>query len=340
VLKKVKTQDAAGMIIAHDMTKIIPGEYKGARFKRGQVITEADIPELLKMGKEHIYVEDGEPQDSLHEEEAAVRLAAAIAGENTEPGPVKEGRLNIKSAINGLLKVNRELLEKINSIESITAATLHSNTPVQAGNIVAGTKAIPLYIEEEKVRQVEQLTQAEGKVVYVKPYVIKKVGVVVTGNEVYNGLIEDRFVDIMRSKLRPLGADVAFNTVVPDSEEEIAKAIIDMKNRGAEFIATCGGLSVDPDDVTMEGIKQSGATIIKYGLPIMPGAMGLLAVLGGTPVLGAPAGGLFHITAIDVVLPRIIAGELITRQEAIGYGYGGLCLNCARCQYPICPFCR
>lgn len=338
MLKKVRTRDAIGLIIAHDMTKIIPGEYKGARFKRGHIITEADIPELLSMGKEHIYVDDGGHEKTLHEEEAATRLAAAIAGENTMPAQVKEGRLNIKASIKGLLKVNRGLLAKINSIENITVATLHDNTPVSSGQVIAGAKAIPLYIEEEKIQQIEELANSSGKVAYVKPYVIKKVGIVVTGNEVYNGLIQDKFIDIMHAKLLPLGADICCSKIVPDIEEEIANAIIDMKNHGAELIATCGGLSVDPDDVTMEGIKRSGASIIKYGMPIMPGAMGLLAVLGGTPILGAPAGGLFNINGIDVVLPRLIAGEIITREEIIDHGYGGLCLNCAKCQYPVCPF--
>jgi len=322
------------------MTKIIPGEYKGARFKRGHVVSETDIDELLSMGKEHIYVDDGANEKALHEEEAAIRLAAAVSGKNTKPGIVKEGRLNIKTTIDGLVTVNRELLAAINDIDSITVATLHNNTPVKAGDIVAGTKVTPLYIEEEKIDRVDQLAGSKGKAVYVKPYVVKKVAVIVTGNEVYNGLIQDKFAGIMRSKLLPLGADIFASQIVPDDEEKIAEAVIEMKNRGAELIATCGGLSVDPDDVTMEGIKRSGATIIKYGMPIMPGAMGLLAILGETPILGAPAGGLYHTTAIDVVLPRLIAGEIITREEAVGFGYGGLCLNCSNCQYPVCPFCR
>ena len=340
MLKKVRSQDAVGMTIAHDMTKIIPGEYKGARFRRGHIITEADITELISMGKEHIYVDDGQNGKTLHEEEAAIRLAAAIAEEPLNRGKVKEGRLNTRASVKGLLKVNRELLAKINSIEYISVATLHNNTPVDCGQVVAGAKVIPLFIEEEKIRQVEELAKSAGKAVSIKPYVVKKVGIVVTGNEVYNGLIQDKFIDIMRSKLLPLGADICCSKIVPDVEEEIAHAINEMKDCGAEMIATCGGLSVDPDDVTMEGIKKSGATIIKYGMPVMPGAMGLLAVLDKTPILGAPAGGLFHTTAIEVVLPRLLAGEIITREEAVEYGYGGLCLNCATCQYPVCPFGR
>jgi len=340
LLKKVKTSEAVGLKIAHDMTKIIPGEYKGARFTRGHTVTGADIDELLSMGKEHIYVMEEAEEPGVHEEEAARRLAMAIAGDNTTFGPPCEGRINIKAVIPGLLKVDRRLLDEINSIESISAATLHSNTPVKAGGLLAGVKVIPLYIEEEKLKRVETLTGAKGKAVRVKPYVIKKVGIVVTGNEVYNGLITDKFVEIMRPKLEALGAGIFSEAIVPDDEDLIGQAVAGMKSKGAELIVTCGGLSVDPDDVTLEGVRRSGATIISYGSPIMPGAMSLLAVLGDTPILGAPAGGLFHTTSIDVLLPRLIAGEIITRQEVAGYGYGGLCLNCAVCQYPVCPYCR
>lgn len=340
MLKKVKTSEAVGLKIAHDMTKIIPGEYKGARFTRDHIVTVADIDELLSMGKEHIYVMEGSEEPGVHEEEAAKRLAESIAGDNTTFGQPREGRINIKASVPGLLKVERLLLNEINSIEGISAATLHSNTPVKAGGLLAGVKAIPLYIEEEKLKRVEELAGARGKAVWVKPYVLKKVGIVVTGNEVYNGLIQDKFVDVMRPKLEELGAGILAHTIVPDDEDLIGQAVVGMKSKGAELIVTCGGLSVDPDDVTLEGVKRSGAAIISYGSPIMPGAMSLLAVLGDTPILGAPAGGLFHTTSIDVLLPRLIAGEIVTRQEIASYGYGGLCLNCTVCQYPVCPYCR
>lgn len=340
MLKKIKTSEAVGLKIAHDMTKIIPGEYKGARFTRGHLVTVSDIDELLSMGKEHIYVMEDSDQPGVHEEEAAARLAESLAGENTAFGTPREGRINIKATVPGLLKIDRELLDEINSIEGISAATLHSNTPVKTGGLVAGVKAIPLYIEEEKLSRVEALAAGKGKAVRVKPYIIKKVGIIVTGNEVYNGLIQDKFVEVMRPKLEALGACILAHTIVPDDEDRIGRAVAEMKQKGAGLIVTCGGLSVDPDDVTLEGVKRSGAEILSYGSPIMPGAMSLLAVLEGTPILGAPAGGLYHTTSIDVLLPRLIAGEIITRQEIAGYGYGGLCLNCTTCQYPVCPYCR
>jgi len=274
----------------------------------------------------------------VHEEEAAHRLATATAGANTGFTGPREGRINIKAKVSGLLKVNRTLLNAINSIEGITVSTRHSNVPVNEGEVVAGVKIIPLYIEAAILEQVEDLAAACGTVVEIKPYVVKNAGVVVTGNEVYKGLIKDKFLDIMKNKLEALGASVASSTIVPDDEDRIAAAVREMHDRNLDLIIVCGGLSVDPDDVTVEGVARSGARIVKYGSPIMPGAMVLVAVLEETPILGAPAGGLFHTTAIDVLLPRLMAGEKINREDIVAAGYGGLCLNCRECLFPVCPF--
>jgi molybdenum cofactor synthesis domain-containing protein len=206
--------------------------------------------------------------------------------------------------------------------------------------MVAATKIVPLYIEDASIRQVEELAGSGQPVIEVKPYIIKKVGVVITGNEVYNGLIKDKFLEVIRAKVESMGGSIIAHRIVPDDEDIIADAVKEMSDKGSELIVTCGGLSVDPDDVTVEGIIRSGAHIISYGTPIMPSAMILLAMLGSTPILGAPAGGLFHTTGIDVLLPRLMAGEIISRQEVIEAGYGGLCLNCARCLYPVCPFAK
>ncbi len=338
MLKKIKTSRAIGFRLAHDMTKIVPGEYKGARFQTGHIVTEEDIPELLSMGKEHVYILDGEDKNFIHEEEAARRLAKAISGKNTEFTSPREGRINIKATTAGILKVDTALLYEINSIDGISVSTLHTNSQVDAGTPVGGTKIIPLYIEDETLNRVEKLTQSKGYVLNVKPFCLKKVGVIVTGNEVYHGLIQDKFVDVIRSKVEPLGATIFSSTIVPDDEDRIAMAIKEIKEKGCELIVVCGGLSVDPDDVTVEGVKSSGARIIKYGSPVMPGAMVLFAVLDDTPIFGAPAGGLFHTTGTDVFIPRLMAGELINREEIAAYAHGGLCLNCHPCHYPVCPF--
>jgi molybdenum cofactor synthesis domain-containing protein len=338
LLKKVKTEDAVGLVIGHDMTKTIPGVYDGPRFRRGDIIKSEDIPELLSMGKEHIYVIDKE-EYQVHEEEAAVRIAKATAGKNLILTDPRQGRVNMKATVDGLVKINKPLLYEIHSIEDIVLATRHNNVTCNAGEIVAGTKIIPLFTEEDNLKKLEDLCKAKGKVVDVLPFIPQKVGMVITGNEIFKGITEDKFAKIMHKKIEKLGSTIISEIIVPDDEDIIAQAILDMKNKGCEVIITCGGLSVDPDDVTAEGIEKSGARIISYGVPVMPGAMVLVAELGDIPILGAPGAVIFKKTTIlDVLLPRMLAKDKITRQDIIELAHGGLCLDCEECVFPVCPF--
>jgi hypothetical protein len=292
------------------------------------------------MGKEHIYIIEGQDGE-VHEEEAARRLAAAFAGPEFSTSGVKEGRINLVSTIDGVFKVNIPLLNEINSIDGVVLSTRHNGTVCTPGMVLAGTKIIPLYMPEAGLRKVEDLCRKKGKVLKVLPFKLKKVGVVVTGSEVYKGLIQDKFTDTIRHKVEALGAQVVHSVVMPDDEKMIAGAILDMKKRGAELIFACGGFSVDPDDVTVEGVEQSGARIIAYGAPVMPGSMCLVADLEGTPILGAPACAIWNkATVIEVFLPRMLAGDAITRVEVAALGHGGLCLSCEPCSYPVCPFCK
>lgn len=298
------------------------------------------MPELLNIGKEHIYIIE-EEEGEVHEEEAALRIAKAVADPELEASSPKEGRVSIKSSILGLLKINKALLKEINSIPEISLATMHENMVCQPGMVVAGTKIIPLYISEAKLNKIEELCQKKGKVINVIPFKEKKVGVVITGNEVFKGRIKDKFGDFIKSKVEPLGSSINHQSIVPDDEDLIAQAVLEMKAKGSEVIFACGGLSVDPDDVTVEGVARSGAKIISYGAPVMPGAMFLFAMLGDIPILGAPAAVIFNeTTIIDIILPRVLAGEPVSREDIVDLGHGGLCLDCAVCNYPICPFCK
>jgi molybdenum cofactor synthesis domain-containing protein len=338
LLKKVKTEDAVGLVVGHDMTKTIPGVYDGPRFRRGDIIKSEDIPELLSMGKEHIYVIEQE-ENLIHEEEAAVRIAKAIAGKNLTLTDPRQGRVNMKATVDGLVKINKPLLYEIHNIEDIVIATRHNNVTCKAGEIVAGTKIIPLFTAEDNLKKLEDLCKEKGKVVDVLPFIPQKVGMVITGNEIFKGITEDKFAGIMHKKIEKLGSTVISEVIVPDDEDIIAQAILDMKNKGCEVIVTCGGLSVDPDDVTAEGVEKSGARIISYGVPVMPGAMVLVAELGDIPILGAPGAVIFKKTTIlDVLLPRILAKDKITRQDIIELAHGGLCLDCEECVFPVCPF--
>ncbi|MDD5338369.1 MAG: molybdopterin-binding protein [Dehalococcoidales bacterium] len=338
MLRKVMLRDAVGLVIGHDLTKVVPGKSKEPVFRRGHVIKEEDLPELLSVGKEHVYVielEEGE----IHEEEAAIRIAKAIAGNNIEFSKPKEGRINLIAKTHGLLKINVPLLKAVNSLEEILVATLHNNTICHPGMIVAGTKIVPLYTTDVKLNEVETLCQTNGKIIVIKPIPKRKVGSVITGNEIYKGTIQDKFVAIIKRKCEALGSIIHHQIIVPDIADVIAQAVKEAKNKGCDIIVVCGGMSVDPDDVTVEGIKQSGAQIISYGAPVMPGAMFLYAILGGVPILGTPAAAsYYHSTIFDLVLPRVLCGEKLNREDIVELGHGGLCLNCEQCTYPLCPF--
>ncbi len=340
MLKKIHVEQAVGMTLGHDMTRVIPGKCKEVAFRRGHVIRKEDVPEFLKIGKEHIYIIEGHDGD-IHEEDAALRLAAAFAGQEFTLSGIKEGRINLASKISGVFKVNAPLLTEINSIDGVVLATRHNGTVCQPGMVLAGTKIIPLYIPDVELRKVEDLCRKKGKVIRVSPFILKKVGVVVTGSEVYKGLIQDKFTDTIKNKVEALGAHIIHSVIVPDNEKMIGEAVLDMKARGCEMIFACGGFSVDPDDVTVEGVEQSGAKIIAYGAPVMPGSMCLVGDLEGIPVLGAPACAIWNkATLVEVLLPRMLAGEKITRVEVAALAHGGLCLSCELCDYPVCPFCK
>ncbi|MBI4289134.1 MAG: molybdopterin-binding protein [Chloroflexi bacterium] len=337
-MRKVEVQEAVGMRLAHDITKIVPGGFKGPVFRRGHIIREEDIPELLQVGKEHLFVLQLEPGE-VHEEEAAVRIARAIGGRGLASTAPKEGRVDLKTQYRGLLKINVTLLEQLNSREDIIISTVHTNTLYDAGTTVAATRIIPLFITDLRLQEVEALTEAHGKVLQLLPIPARKIGIVITGSEVYKGRIEDRFGEIVQKKVEELGSTVLRRVLVPDDVDAIASAIASLKAERCDVIVACGGMSVDPDDVTREGIARTGATIVRYGAPVLPGSMFLYALLDGVAILGAPACVLHDpTTTFDLMLPRVLLGERLTSADIGKLGHGGLCLHCPECIFPVCPF--
>ncbi len=337
--KTIPVEQAVGMVLPHDITEIVKDEFKGCAFKKGHVIREEDVEHLRRIGKEHIYVlELGEGE--IHENEAARLLSAALAGQGTTyPDEVVEGKVAIRAARDGLLKINREALFRFNMLGEVMCATLQDNTPVRKGDQVAATRLIPLVGKRDLVEKALQVAEEGEKIVRVLELRRVRAGLVITGNEVYYGRIEDRFEQVLRDKLAALGSEVGCVRFAPDDPARIAAAIRECMEEGAELIVTSGGMSVDPDDVTRLGIREAGAEDMVYGTPVLPGAMFLVARIGGVPVLGLPACGMFHkITVFDLVLPRILTGESIGRRELASMGHGGLCRNCSRCQYPVCSF--
>lgn len=342
--KSVPVEEAVGMVLPHDITEIRGGEFKGRAFKKGHVIRAADIEHLKRLGKEHIFILELGAGD-IHENEAAALLAASLAGPGTMTGgePV-EGKIEIKAAHRGVLRVAREALYQFNLLGEVMAATLHGDGLVEEGEQVAATRLIPLVGSRRVVEQAAALAAKEGGIVRVDRMRPAKAGLVITGNEVYHGRIKDAFEPVLREKLASLEAEVIEVIKTPDDAGQIAAALAQCLQAGADLLITSGGMSVDPDDVTRTGIAAAGAREITYGTPVLPGAMFLSALLPTAdgrevPVLGLPACGMFHrITVFDLILPRVLAGEKIGRETFAALGHGGLCRNCKNCLYPVCPF--
>lgn len=337
--KTIPVEQAVGMVLPHDVTEIRQGEFKGRAFKKGHIIRPEDIDHLKRLGKEHIYVLTMTGED-IHENEAAQLMASALAGPGvTLSGEPVEGKLNLLAAHDGLLQINTTVLEAFNLLGEVMCATLHTSTPVQAGDLVAGTRLIPLIAKRQLVEKAVQIARQAGGVISVAPLRKAAAGLVITGNEVFHGRIKDAFEPVLRKKLATMGSAVKEVRFAPDDIDQIAAAISACLDNGADLIITSGGMSVDPDDVTRLGIARAGATDIVYGTPVLPGAMFLVGSIGPVPVLGLPACGMFHkITIFDLILPRILAGHQVTRASIAAMGHGGLCRNCKNCLYPICPF--
>jgi len=341
LLKKVAVNDAIGMVLVHDLTKIVPKEYKGRAFKKGHVIRPEDIDDLLKIGKEHIFVLEPDDGQNVHEDFAALRLAKAVSGESIEYTEPSEGKSMLKSTKRGLLKINSPLLYDINSVKDISIATLPNNFPVTEGQRIAGARVVPLFVEEDVLQEAERLTAERGPVFSIKPFVKLKAGVVTTGNEVYKGLVKDSFGPLIRKKLKAYGGEFMDQVFCPDDPTRITGEINKFIDAGADLVILTGGMSVDPDDATPSAIRMTGAEVITYGIPVNPGNMFMMARLGSVTMMGLPGGVMYFTTSIfDVVLARVFAQDPMTKEDFIRMGEGGLCQACKTCKYPNCYFCR
>ena len=338
-MKLIKTEDAVGHVLCHDLTRIVKDEFKGAQFKKGHIITEEDIPMLLSMGKEHLYVWEME-EGMVHENDAAKRLYKLCDNENMRPSEtIKEGKIEAFSTIAGYFEVDVDKLDAINSLDEIMIATRHGNTAVKKGDKLAGMRVIPLVVKDEKLKESEKI-QNGCPILKVTPYKLKKAGIVTTGSEVFKGIIKDTFTPVIVDKLKKYGIETTEHITVDDGMDNIIAAIKKIREKGVDIILCSGGMSVDPDDNTPGAIKNSGAEIVTYGAPVLPGAMFLLGYFDdGTPIMGLPGCVMFaRATVFDLVLPKVAAGIKVTKKDIVKLGNGGLCLGCDECRYPVCPF--
>lgn len=339
-MKLIRTEEAVGHVLCHDMTQIIPGVSKGPRFRKGHIVVPEDIPVLLLMGKENLYVFELDA-GYLHENDAAERLCALCLNDGMTRSEVREGKIELTAARDGLFQVDSARLHAVNAIDELMIATRKGNMLVRTGDKLCGTRVIPLVIAEEKLVQAEQVA-GKTPLLEIKPFVLKKAAVITTGSEVAKGRIADAFTPVVERKLASVGIVMTEHVLVGDGMDELLAALTAMRERDVDLILCTGGMSVDPDDNTPGAIRRSGAEIVTYGAPMLPGAMFLLGYYeNGMPVMGLPGCVMYAgATIFDLVLPRIAAGVRMNREDFAWMGEGGLCLGCAECRYPVCPFGR
>lgn len=337
-MKLMRTQDAVGQVLCHDITQIIRGVTKDAVFRKGHVITEEDIPVLLSVGKDHVYIWENN-ENMLHENDAAEILREICMGENMHPTEPKEGKIELIADVDGLFCVDTEGMRAVNSLGEMMIASRHGGFAVKKGDKLAGTRIIPLVIEKEKMERAKAAA-GDTPLLRVLPFQKKKVGVITTGNEVFYGRINDTFTPVIVEKLAQFGAQMAMHTTLNDDHEKITRSIDEMLEAGMDMVICTGGMSVDPDDKTPLAIKNSGAQIVSYGAPVLPGAMFLLAYAAdGRPVMGLPGCVMYaRRTIFDLVLPKLMADVPVGAAELAALGEGGLCLGCEICTFPNCGF--
>lgn len=336
-MERIATVDAVGHVLCHDLTRIVRGVAKDAAFRKGHVVTQEDIPVLLSMGKEHLYVwECGEGM--LHEDEAAGVLAALCQNKGMSATPVKEGKIELIAEADGLFCVDVARLDAVNALGDIIVATRHTNSPVKKGDKLAAGRVIPLVIAQERLRAAQKIA-GERPLLELLPFRSLRAGIIATGNEVLKGRIADTFTPVVEQKLARFGVRTAMKKLCGDELEAISDAILEMLDAGMDMVLCTGGMSVDPDDLTPGAIRATGAEVVSYGAPVLPGAMFLMAYHKGRPVMGLPGCVMYaEATIFDLVLPRVAAGKTIRREELARLGHGGLCLGCAPCRYPDCGF--
>ncbi|NCB62587.1 MAG: molybdopterin-binding protein [Clostridia bacterium] len=337
-MKLVKTEEAVGQVLCHDITQILPGVSKGPVLRKGHIIAPEDVPLLLSVGKEHLYIWENN-ETMLHEDEAAEILRDLCLGPNMSATAPKEGKIELIADRDGLFLADAPRLRAVNALGEMMIATRFAGFPVKQGDKLCGTRVIPLVIEKEKMDRARE-TAGPGPLLRLLPLKPKRFGLVTTGSEVYHGRIEDAFTPVIREKLAEYGCEMAFHRVLDDDHAAITAAVNDMLSQGAELVLCTGGMSVDPDDRTPLAIRNTGARVVSYGAPVLPGAMFLLAYApDGRPICGLPGCVMYaRRTIFDLVLPYLLADEPVTAQALAGLGLGGLCLDCPQCHFPNCGF--
>lgn len=324
-MKEIPLTQAVGHVLCHDLTQIIVGVSKDARFRKGHIVTEDDIPVLKAMGKEHLFVWE-KSENMLHEDEGAEILAQAAMGAHLKKTAPKEGKIELLATRSGMLKIDTARLFAINALGEVMIATQRNYTPLKEGQKAAGMRVIPLLIEKEKMARVSAIADSSNPLMSIMPYTIKTCTILVTGSEILSGLVQDSFAPVVAEKLAQYGVNVIKTVKTGDNSQTITDEIQKAIAAASDLVLCTGGMSVDPDDRTPAAIRASGARVVSYGAPVLPGAMMLLAYQGKVPIVGLPGCVMYaKRTIFDRVLPRILARDPITAEDIALLGEGGLC---------------
>ena len=337
-MKLMKTVDAVGQVLCHDITQIIKDEKKGPVFRKGHIIQEEDVPVLLSVGKDTIYIWEND-ESMLHENDAAEILRGICQSEFMHATEPKEGKIELIADVDGLFLADLPRLRAINALGEMMIATRSAGFMVKKGDKLCGTRVVPLVIEKAKMERAKEVA-GDVPILRLVPAKAKKYGVVTTGNEVFYGRIQDTFTPVIEEKLAEFGCEMTAHVTLNDDHAKITQAILAMLSEGCEMVFCSGGMSVDPDDKTPLAIKNTGASIVSYGAPVLPGAMFLVSYTqDGRPICGLPGCVMYaKRTIFDLVLPYLVTDTPVTKEWLAGLGNGGLCLNCPVCHFPNCGF--
>ncbi len=323
--KEVRVEDAIGLVLAHDVTKIVPGEFKGRLFGKGHIIGKEDIPELLAIGKERIFILELD-EGQLHEDDATEAMAGFLMHQSLVKSAAHEGKVQLKAAFDGLLQINVKALETINTLDQLAVATKRTGSPVHEGDLLASLKAIPLVVSADQLAFMKDvLAKSAQPLLQVVPYQPMSVGIVTTGSEVFKGRITDRFGPVLQERLSHFPVTLREQVIVDDHLDDIVQAILRFLEQGVQLVLVTGGMSVDPDDRSPAAIREVATEVVTYGMPILPGAMTMLAYHKDAIIMGLPGGVIYDAyTAFDVLLPRIVAGIRPTSKDIAQLAHGGL----------------
>ncbi|MCC6315368.1 MAG: molybdopterin-binding protein [Thermomicrobiales bacterium] len=290
------------------------------RFAKGHRLTAEDAATLAELD-EPIHAVQLEPGE-IHEDQAALRLAAAVAGPGLERRGPSQSRYNLVAAHKGQVRVDVDRLRAINRVPGMAVFTLHNRVATVPGKVVTGVKITPVATPESALVAAERIAAGEP-IVQVAPFQPLVVGVI--SSEGMSDRVRQRFRDIVTRKMGWYGARVLRFVEVPPEADAVGEAVAALRADGADVILSAGGNTIDPLDPALAALQRMGAEMVRFGAPVHPGSMFWMAYLDETPVVNLASCGMYAKASVaDLVLPTVMSGARVDIDELADLGYGGL----------------